>query len=95
MRNTLLKLMAASVLLSALVFASWSVLRDAEPSAPAPLDAKREEAARAQEIVESVKQGHVGQARALADSFYRQFPNSAEIQRLERLTGYHPRPYGP
>jgi hypothetical protein len=57
--------------------------------------AKQEETRRAQEVVENVRQGHVGNARALADKFYRDYPNSPEIQNIERLTGYHPRPYHP
>jgi hypothetical protein len=50
---------------------------------------------RAQEIFVLVRQGRVGHARALADRFYRAFPDSPEIPQIERLTGYHPRPYGP
>jgi hypothetical protein len=95
MRNKVLALIAAGVLLIALAVASNSWLRSAEPEAAAQLDLKRKEAARAQEIIDTVKQGRVGHARALADSFYREFPNSPEIQNLERLIGYHPRPYGP
>jgi hypothetical protein len=94
MRNKVLTLIAAGLLLIALAFATerWCNL---EPQATAPLDPQREESVRAQEIVDTVKQGRVGHARALADSFYRAYPNSPEIQSLERLTGYHPRPYGP
>jgi hypothetical protein len=50
---------------------------------------------RALEIVLLVQLGRVGHARALADRFYRAFPGNPEIPKLERITGYHPRPYGP
>jgi hypothetical protein len=53
------------------------------------------EAALLREIETSVKLGRIGHARSLADRFYRAFPGSPEIPRIERLTGYHPRPYGP
>ena len=47
------------------------------------------------EIEVQVRLGKVGHARALADRFYRAFPESPKINEIERLTGYHPRPYGP
>jgi hypothetical protein len=95
MRNRILKLAAAGLLLIAVSVGSWSWLHEGEPK-PAPESAaKQEEMRRAQEIIDSVQRGQVGNARALADRFYRDFPNSPEIQNLERLTGYHPRPYGP
>lgn len=50
---------------------------------------------RALEIDAHVRLGRIGRARSLADQFYRSFPGSSEIARIERLTGYHPRPYGP
>jgi hypothetical protein len=95
MRNQILKLMAAGVLLLALAVAGSSWLRRVEPQAPPVSESNREQAQRAQQIVNEVQQGRVGHARALADSFYRAYPNSPEIQNLEGLTGYHPRPYGP
>jgi hypothetical protein len=53
------------------------------------------EAALLSEIEASVSLGRIGHARSLADRFYRTFPRSPAIPRIERLTGYHPRPYGP
>ena len=50
---------------------------------------------RALEILVLVQLGRVGHARALADRFYRDFPGSPEIPQIERVTGYHPRPYAP
>ena len=50
---------------------------------------------RALEIFALVRLGKVGQARALADRFYRAFPRDPQGPQIERLTGYHPRPYGP
>jgi hypothetical protein len=47
------------------------------------------------EIEAHVRLGQIGRARSLADTFYRTFPRNPEIARIERLTGYHPRPYGP
>jgi len=47
---------------------------------------------RALEIYAHTRLGKVGHARALADRFYRTFPGHPEGQRIERLTGYHPRP---
>jgi hypothetical protein len=87
-------LIAAGVLLVAGAFAGWLTCAPA-PRAETADAAKREETRRAQEITDNVKQGKVGHARALADQFYRDYPNSPEIQNIERLTGYHPRPYGP
>ena len=95
MRNQVLTLSAAGALAVALGLAAWHCTQTPPPVSDPAAEAKREEARRAQEIVDSVKQGKVGHARALADRFYREFPNSPEIQNLERLTGYHPRPYGP
>jgi hypothetical protein len=95
MRNRLLKPIAAGVLVVACAAWSWIWLREPEPKSASETAAKPEEARRAQEIIDSVKRGQVGNARALADHFYREFPNSPEIQNIERLTGYHPRPYGP
>jgi hypothetical protein len=94
MRNEILTLVAAGVLLAGGAIAGWLTCAPA-PQADTANDAKREETRRAQEIRDSVKQGKVGHARALADQFYRDYPNSPEIQNIERLTGYHPRPYGP
>jgi hypothetical protein len=59
------------------------------------LDGGHDESRRALEIRAYVRLGQVGHARALTDQFYRAFPSSAEARSLERLTGYHPRPYGP
>lgn len=95
MRNGLLKPIAAGVLVVACAVGSWTWLREPEPKPATEGATQSEEARRAQEIIESVKRGQVGNARALADRFYREFPNSPEIQSIERLTGYHPRPYGP
>ena len=71
----------------------------AVPHMPAPATgrgaAPPTEAALLQEIEDSVRRGRVGHARSLADRFYRAYPESPEIERIERLTGYHPRPYGP
>jgi hypothetical protein len=53
------------------------------------------EAALLQEIEADVRLGRIGHARSLADRFYRAFPGSPAIAQIERLTGYHPRPYGP
>jgi hypothetical protein len=64
-------------------------------AAPAASGSTHEEARLAQEIEAHVRLGNIGHARSLADRFYRAFPGSAEIGRIERLTGYHPRPYGP
>ncbi len=47
------------------------------------------------EIEDAVRVGRIGHARSLADRFYRAFPESPEIEHIERLTGYHPRPYQP
>ena len=55
----------------------------------------KNEQRRALEIHALVRLGRVGHARALTDQFYRAYPQSREIARLERLTGYHPRPYAP
>ena len=59
------------------------------------LDAVPNSERRALEIVLQVQLGRVGHARALTDRFYRAFPGDPHIPKLERLTGYHPRPYGP
>ncbi len=56
---------------------------------------ERNEARRALEIEARVRLGNIGHARSLADRFYRAFPASSQIAHIERLTGYHPRPYGP
>jgi len=56
---------------------------------------ERNEDRRHLEIEVQVRLGKVGHARALADRFYRTFPESPKIADIERLTGYHPRPYGP
>ena len=95
MRNTLLKLAAAGALLLLAALGIWCAARP--PAAPASAEsaAKQEESRRAQEIVDNVQQGHVGNARALADKFYREYPASPEVPNIERLTGYHPRPYRP
>lgn len=95
MRNPLLKLMAAGALLLSAVLGVWCAARPPVPADSAESAAKQEEARRAQEIVDNVQQGHVGNARALADAFYREYPTSPEIPNIERLTGYHPRPYRP
>jgi hypothetical protein len=50
---------------------------------------------RALEIEAHVRLGQIGRARSLADTFYRTFPRNPAIARIERLTGHHPRPYGP
>lgn len=50
---------------------------------------------RALEIEAHVRLGQIGRARSLADRFYRTFPRNPEIARIERLTGYHPRPTAP
>jgi hypothetical protein len=50
---------------------------------------------RALEIEAHVRLGQIGRARSLAERFYRAFPQHPEISRIERLTGYHPRPTGP
>jgi hypothetical protein len=55
----------------------------------------RSEPRRALEIEAQVRLGRIGHARSLADRFYRAFPDSPASVRIERLTGYHPRPYGP
>ena len=72
---------------------------DEQQRAPDPTPALRalaaEEDRKADEIVGLVQQGKVGHARALADQFYRAYPKSPRIVEIERLTGYHPRPYGP
>jgi hypothetical protein len=94
MRNKVLTLIAAGVLVAGGALAGWLTCTPA-PRADTANDAKREETRRAQEITDNVKQGKVGHARALADQFYRDYPSSPEIQNIERLTGYHPRPYGP
>lgn len=65
------------------------------PEAPAANAPANDEAQRASEIIELVQQGKIGHARALADQFYRAYPHSPRIAEIERLTGYHPRPYGP
>ena len=65
-------------------------------AAPPPPAARASEAEQmALEIEALVQLGRIGRARSLADRFYRRFPDSPEIARIERLTGYHPRPYGP
>jgi hypothetical protein len=94
MRNEVLTLVAAGVLLAGGALVGWLTCAPA-PQAETASDVQREETRRAREISENVKQGKVGHARALADQFYRDYPNSPEIQHIERLTGYHPRPYGP
>lgn len=95
MRNSLLKLAGAILLLMAAASGMWCASRPPAGAPSAESAAKQEEMRRAQEIVDNVDQGHVGNARALADKFYRDYPSSAEIQRIEQLTGYHPRPYRP
>lgn len=95
MRNQILTLSAAGALALALGFTVWHCTQTPPPGSDPAAEVQREEAWRAREIVDTVKQGKVGHARALADRFYREFPSSPEIQNLERLTGYHPRPYGP
>ena len=62
------------------------------PAAPATASEAEQMAL---EIEALVQLGRIGRARSLADRFYRRFPDSPEIARIERLTGYHPRPYGP
>jgi len=37
----------------------------------------------------------IGRSHAKAEHFYRQYPNSPAARDVERLTGYHPRPWGP
>ena len=90
MRNALLIL----ALLATLAIGITLALRPSQPL-PAASEAVNDEDRRASEIVELVREGKVGHARALADQFYRAYPHSARVQEIERLTGYHPRPYGP
>lgn len=90
MRNALLILALLATLAIGITFA----LRSHSPP-PAASEPVNEEDRRATEIVELVRQGKVGHARALADSFYRTYPRSPRAAEIERLTGYHPRPYGP
>lgn len=80
----------ASERLNAEPAAALSDIEQADRLDSAP-DARR----RALEIFALVRVGRVGHARALADRFYRAFPGHPEIPQIERLTGYHPRPYGP
>ena len=37
----------------------------------------------------------IGESHAKAERFYRYYPHSSEGARIERLTGSHPRPWGP
>lgn len=90
MRNALLIL----ALLATLAIGITLALRPSQPP-PAASEPAGDEERRASEIVELVRQGKVGHARALADQFYRAYPQSPRVQEIERLTGYHPRPYGP
>jgi hypothetical protein len=53
------------------------------------------EARRVLEIEALVKLERIGLSHARAERFYRSFPQSAEKGRIEQLTGYHPRPWGP
>ena len=90
MRNALLTL----ALLATLAIGITLALRPSQPP-PAASEPVNDEDRRATEIVELVRQGKVGHARALADQFYRAYPRSTRAAEIERLTGYHPRPYGP
>jgi type IV secretory pathway VirB10-like protein len=47
------------------------------------------------EIESLVGLQRIGESHAKAERFYRYYPNSPEGERLERLTGSHPRPWGP
>lgn len=47
------------------------------------------------EIKALVRLQRIGLAHARAAQFYRHFPASDERATVERLTGYHPRPWGP
>jgi hypothetical protein len=81
----------------ALAPAPAPALAPAPAPAPAPdRDAALpNEAALLREIEDSVRGGRIGHARSLADQFFRAFPGSPAIERIERVTGYHPRPYQP
>jgi hypothetical protein len=47
------------------------------------------------EIRALVGLGQIAESHVKAEAFYRQFPDSPEGERIERLTGAHPRPWGP
>lgn len=47
------------------------------------------------EIESLVGLQRIGESHAKAERFYRYYPNSPEGVRIERLTGSHPRPWGP
>ncbi len=66
-----------------------------QPPSEPPDPNETPEQRKVREIEALVRAGQVGHARALTDEFYRAYPRSPERQKLERLTGYHPRPYGP
>ena len=53
------------------------------------------EGRRALEIEALVGLERIGQSHAKAEHFYRRYPESAAKLRIEQLTGYHPRPWGP
>lgn len=47
------------------------------------------------EIESLVGLQRIGESHAKAERFYRYYPNSPEGERIERMTGSHPRPWGP
>lgn len=53
------------------------------------------EGRRVLEIEALVGLERIGMSHAKAEQFYRLFPDSGARARIERLTGYHPRPWGP
>lgn len=53
------------------------------------------ESRRVLEIESLVGLQRIGESHAKAERFYRYYPNSPEGERIERLTGSHPRPWGP
>lgn len=47
------------------------------------------------EIEALVGTDQIGRSHAKAEQFYRTYPDSSAARDVERLTGYHPRPWGP